>query len=248
MPHLREVAVGIDEGSPRNKAEAGVLPARTATLPALVLAGGMAFLAGATDAYGFVELRGLYVSFMSGNTTMLGMAVGGGNLARSGAIALLIGMFVVGAASGEALFNVAGRFRTTAVVLVVSIVLCIPLAFPGWTALALVLAMGALNAAMSKVGSAGVSLTYVTGALVKFGQGAGNWVTGRRADLSWLLQAPMWASLLAGSTAVATLQQFGTARPWPLPVVGFLLAISTLWQRSNHLGPRKEALQNDPSY
>ena len=171
MPHLREGAVGVGEDSPGNKAGDGVMPARTATLPALILAGGMAFLAGATDAYGFVELRGLYVSFMSGNTTMLGMAVGGGNLTRSGAIAVLIGMFVVGAATGEALFNVAGRLRTTAVVFVVSIVLCIPLAFPGWTALALVLAMGALNAAMSKVGSAGVSLTYVTGALVKFGQG-----------------------------------------------------------------------------
>ena len=59
--------------------------ARTTTLPALVFAAGMAFLAGATDAYGFVELRGLYVSFMSGNTTMLGMALGGGGLARSAA-------------------------------------------------------------------------------------------------------------------------------------------------------------------
>ena len=214
--------------------------ARTETLPALILAGSMAFLAGATDAYGYVELRGLYVSFMSGNTTMLGMAVGGGNFARSAAIALLIGMFVIGAAAGEALFNVAGRFRTAAVVFAVSVVLCIPLAFPGWTVLALVLAMGALNAAMSKVGSASVSLTYVTGALVKFGQGAGNWVTGRRADLSWLLQAPMWASLLAGSTAAATMQQFGMARPWPLPVVGFLVAIGTLWQRPSHLGPPKD--------
>ncbi len=245
MPHLLEGAVGIGEDGPGNKAKAGVTLARTATLPTLVLAGGMAFLAGATDAYGFVELRGLYVSFMSGNTTMLGMAIGGGNLTRSTAIALLIGLFVVGAATGEALFNVAGRFRTAAVVLAVSVVLCIPLAFPGLTAIALVSAMGALNAAMSKVGSASVSLTYVTGALVKFGQGAGNWVTGRRADLSWLLQAPMWASLLAGSTAAASMQQFGPARPWPLPVLGFLFAIGTLWQRPHHLGPRKQALQND---
>ena len=212
--------------------------ARTATFPTLVLAGGMAFLAGATDAYGFVELRGLYVSFMSGNTTMLGMALGGGNLERSAAIALLIGMFVIGAATGEALFNVAGRFRTAAVVFAVSGVLCVPLAFPSLTAAALVLAMGALNATMSKVGNASVSLTYVTGALVKFGQGAGNWVTGRRVDLSWLLQAPMWASLLAGSTAAAALQQFGLARSWSLPVIGFLFSISILWQRPSYLSQR----------
>ena len=69
--------------------------------------------------------------------------------------------------------------------------------------------MGALNAAMNKVGGASVSLTYVTGALVKFGQGAGNWLTGRRADTSWLLQAPMWASLLAGSIVAVMVQRLG---------------------------------------
>ena len=37
-------------------AEAPLMVARTATLPALVFAGGMALLAGATNAYGFVEL------------------------------------------------------------------------------------------------------------------------------------------------------------------------------------------------
>ena len=209
--------------------------ARTATVPALVFAGGIACLAGATDAYGFVELRGLYVSFMSGNTTMLGMALGGGGFARSAAIAQLIGMFVVGAAAGEVLFNVAGRFRGAAVPFMVSVLLCVPLAIPGWTAFALVLAMGALNAAMSKAGSASVSLTYVTGALVKFGQGAGNWLTGRRADLSWLLQAPMWASLLAGSIAAVIVQRLGAERPWPLPVTGLLLTTCALWYQTDLL-------------
>ncbi len=200
----------------------------------------MAFLAGATDAYGVVELRGLYVSFMSGNTTMLGMAVGGGDLARSAAIALLIGMFVVGAGAGEIVFNVVGRFRAAAVPFVVSVLLCVPLAIPGGTAVALVVAMGALNAAMSRVGSASVSLTYVTGALVKFGQGAGNWLTGRRADLSWLLQAPMWASLLAGSIASVTAMRLGMERPWPLPVTGLLLTVFALQYRTDIPGHANE--------
>ncbi len=175
------------------------------------------------------------MSFMSGNTTMLGMALGGGGLARSAAIALLIGMFMVGAAAGEVLFNVAGRFREAAVPFVVSVLLCVPLAIPGWTALAFALAMGGLNAAMSRVGNASVSLTYVTGALVKFGQGAGNWLTGRRADLSWLLQAPMWASLLAGSSAAVTVQRLGAERPWPLPVTGLLLTTFAFWYQADLL-------------
>ena len=116
--------------------------AHTVTRRALVFAGAVAFLAGATDACGFVKLQGLYVSFMSGNTIMLGMAPGGG-LARSGAIALPIGMFVVGAAAGEGPFNVAGRFRATAAPFVVSALLCVRLPIPGWTAFALALAMGA---------------------------------------------------------------------------------------------------------
>ena len=40
------------------------------TFSELSLAGGMAFLAGATDVYGLERLRDLFVSFMSGNTTM----------------------------------------------------------------------------------------------------------------------------------------------------------------------------------
>jgi uncharacterized membrane protein YoaK (UPF0700 family) len=196
--------------------------------PALALAGGMAFLAGATDVYGFVELRGLYVSFMSGNTTMLGMSLGSLGLARSANIALLIGLFVFGAAAGEILSNVSGRFRTLAVILAASMLLCLPLAVPGLTAFAFVAAMGALNAAMTKISGASVSLTYVTGALIKFGQGIGDWLTGRSADLSWLLQSLMWASLLAGSCAAAGMHQIGFARPWPLPIVGLLLAAGAL--------------------
>ena len=43
---------------------------------------------------------------------------------------------------------------------------------------------------MNKVGDTNVSLTYVTGALVKLGQGAGNWLTCQTPDLSWALARP----------------------------------------------------------
>ncbi len=145
----------------------------------------MAFLAGATDVYSLAELHDLYVSFMSGNTTMLGVALGTGDPARAATIAFLVGLFVIGAAGGAVLANFFGRSQTPAVISIVSIVLCVPVLIPSWTVYAFILAMGSLNAAISKVGTASVSLTFVTGALVKFGQGLGNWVTGRRADTSW---------------------------------------------------------------
>lgn len=184
----------------------------------------MAFLAGATDVYGLAELHDLYVSFMSGNTTMLGVALGSGHPARAATIAGLVGLFVTGAACGTALTNFSGRSHTPAVLSAVSIMLCVPLLHPDWTVYAFILAMGSLNAAISKVGAASVSLTFVTGALVKVGQGVGNWITGRRADRSWLVQAAMWGSLLTGSSAAAFVRYLGVGRPWPLPFIGVVLA------------------------
>ena len=80
-------------------------------------------------------------------------------------------MFMVGAAAGEVVFNVVGRFRGAAVPFAVSVLLRIThwLSETG-TALTLALAMGALNAAMIKGGSACVCTTYVTEVLVKSGQ------------------------------------------------------------------------------
>jgi uncharacterized membrane protein YoaK (UPF0700 family) len=191
----------------------------------LALAGGMAFLAGATDVYGLAKLHDLYVSFMSGNTTQLGVSLGGGDFARAGSIAVLIGLFVLGAAGGAVLFNIAGRFHTATVILIVSIILLEPIVIRDGTAFAFVLAMGLLNASISRVGAASVSLTFVTGALVKFGQGLGNWITGHRSERLWGLQAVMWASLLAGSCAAAVLRNRGVVQPWPLPLAGLLLTV-----------------------
>jgi len=184
----------------------------------------MAFLAGATDAYGLTILRDLYVSFMSGNTTMLGVSAGSGDGVRSAQIAELIGLFVAGAATGAMASDMTGRFRTPCVILIASMVLCLPTYEPAWAVYSFVFAMGALNLALGKVGAEGVGLTYVTGALVKFGQGLGHWVTGNREDLSWLIQAAMWASILLGAFLARLAMRFGAGGLWQLPLLGFLLA------------------------
>ena len=48
----------------------------------------------------------------------------------------------------------------------------------------MVFAMGALNASMHRAGKIPVSLTFVTGVLVRFGQGLGNFLTGRATGWS----------------------------------------------------------------
>jgi Protein of unknown function (DUF1275) len=69
----------------------------------LVLAGLLAALAGIVDSIGYLHLRGLFVSFMSGNSTQLAAALGQGELTGVATIAELIALFVLGAAAGRRL-------------------------------------------------------------------------------------------------------------------------------------------------
>lgn len=193
------------------------------------LAGAMTFLAGATDVYGLGYLHDLFVSFMSGNTTMLGVALGSADWARAAMIAALIGLFVAGAAAGEVLAIVAGNWHIAAVAMATAIVLAVPVIQPGWSAEAFVFAMGALNASVTRVGTVSVSLTYVTGSLVRFGQGLGKALCGRSGDWSWMSQAPMWLSLLTGCVLATVMRQgLGSDTLWPLPLLALVISVAAL--------------------
>ncbi len=199
---------------------------------AVALAGGTAFLAGATDVYGLAKLDNLFVSFMSGNTTLLGKALGGGDLHRAAGIGGIVGLFVGGVAAGTVLADWSGRRHVAAVTGFVAILLGLAGVWPDGGIGLVVLAMGALNASMSRVGSTKVSLTYVTGTLVKVGEGFARLVSGEGAGIGWLLQAGMWVCLLLGATAAAAVHQ---AQPWTTPytnwglaAVAFILAVGAV--------------------
>ena len=185
----------------------------------------MASLAGATDVYGAGYLKNLFVSFMSGNTTMLGVALGTGDWSRAGLVASLLGLFVGGAAAGAALGTLSGRWHAPAVSCAVALGLAVPLLWPGGAVPVFTAAMGALNGAMNRVGQASIGLTYVTGTLVKFGQGIGNTLCGKPNGWSWLWQAPMWLSLLAGAVAATVLRHtLGSDVIWPLPCYALVVS------------------------
>ena len=191
----------------------------------LVAAAGTAFLAGYTDVYGLAHFHHLFVSFMSGNTTMLGVALGRADFTVAGPIVGLVALFVAAAAAGAALDVAAGRHRATAVSLVVSGLLAAPLLVPAFTGSALVSAMGILNAAPSHVGATSVSLTFVTGTLVRFGHGLGRTLCGRPEGWRWLLHLPIWLSLLAGAVSASLTQgMLGANELWPLPAMSMLIA------------------------
>jgi uncharacterized membrane protein YoaK (UPF0700 family) len=87
-----------------------------------LLAIGLAALAGFVDALGFLKLGGLFVSFMSGNSTRLAAGITGvvpGSL-FAGA---LIAAFVGGVMAGETVGRLAGRRRKQAVLAFVLVAL-----------------------------------------------------------------------------------------------------------------------------
>jgi uncharacterized membrane protein YoaK (UPF0700 family) len=91
---------------------------------------------------------------------------------------------------------------------------------------AMVLAMGALNASLRRAGNIPVSLTFVTGVLVRFGQGLGDFLTGRATGTVWLRQAIPWVGLMAGVIlGTVTYDWIGEAAIWlPVSVAALLAA------------------------
>lgn len=178
---------------------------RPRRLFAITLAG----LAGFIDAVGYISASGYFVSFMSGNTTRLGVALGT-SPAQAALPALLIGGFLCGVTAGALLSLWAGRWRKPVVLALVAALL-----LAGATAraagaervmlFALVTAMGAINNTFQRGGEVTVGLTYMTGALVRLGQGAALWLTGK-AERGWIAWGALWGGLLFGAVLGAFLQ------------------------------------------
>jgi uncharacterized membrane protein YoaK (UPF0700 family) len=169
----------------------------------------LAALAGFIDAVGFLSADGYFVSFMSGNSTRLGVSLGT-NPARAAMPAVLIAGFLGGVTGGALLARWAGRLRKPAVLAFVALLLCCAAAgrLSGLPALMLggmVMAMGALNNTFQRGGEVSVGLTYMTGALVKLGQGLANALAGQ-PNSGWTAWAALWGGLLCGAVLGAFVQ------------------------------------------
>jgi hypothetical protein len=67
----------------------------------VLLACALSALAGYVDGIGFLHLGGLFVSFMSGNSTRMGVSLAEGHWSNVLAAFGLVALFVVGAAAGS---------------------------------------------------------------------------------------------------------------------------------------------------
>lgn len=195
-----------------------------------------AALAGYVDAVGFLSANSYFVSFMSGNTTRLGVDLI--TAPRTAIIpALLIAGFVVGVFGGAVVAAKAGAKRKFAVLALVAALLAIGAlglwsGNPATTLAFLVLAMGALNNTFQKDGEVSVGLTYMTGALVRFAQGLAAKVTGAggKGWEGWLM---LWLGLALGAVSGAY-----ALIHWPT----MALWLAALWAAALALFARKLAV------
>jgi len=171
-----------------------------ATRTALVLVLGIVALAGFVDACSFVRFGGVFVSFMSGNTTSLGVALATGQAALALRLGLVLTLFVAGVVLGTLLHQRLGpRWAAPGLLALVAALLLAPQQWPALGIECLTLAMGVLNASVHQVGNVAVGLTYFTGALVKFGTGLAQRLRGQPATGPWRGQLGLWAGFLGGA-------------------------------------------------
>jgi uncharacterized membrane protein YoaK (UPF0700 family) len=173
----------------------------------LALACALSALAGYVDAIGFLQLGGLFVSFMSGNSTRLGVSLADSDWSGATEAAGLIALFVIGAAAGSLIVQSRSRYPqalllSTEALLLAAAASAYAFAAPNIAVTAIVLAMGLENAVFQIQGGGGLGLTYVTGALVKVGQLLADALTGG-GHWRWLPNLLLWAAMVAGAVGGA---------------------------------------------
>lgn len=193
------------------------------------LAVGLSALAGYVDALAFLALGGFFVSFMSGNSTRLGVGLAQGSMHGLVAAGLII-TFVGGVMLGTLVGRVAKARRRPAVLALVTILLlaasCLDtLGAVHGTIVCMALAMGAENAVFEREGEVSVGVTYMTGTLVKLGQrlvaallGGDRW--------AWTPYLFLWLGLAIGALAGASVYPYaGLGGLWGAAAVSAIMTM-----------------------
>jgi uncharacterized membrane protein YoaK (UPF0700 family) len=193
----------------------------------------LAGVAGYVDASAFMASKGYFVSFMSGNSTRLGV----GLITRTSFALTALGIiaaFVAGVVLATIMSRTVLKARPYRLLYAIALMIsaAAAAAAQGQASLALVLlaiAMGAENLLYEKDGEVRFGLTYMTGALVRVGVGIGSALTGgERWD--WLPYARLWLALVCGCAAGAAMFTLIGANGLWLAVV-LVLGVALLYER-----------------
>jgi len=198
----------------------------------VMLAATLSALAGYVDAVGFMTLGGFFVSFMSGNSTRLGVGLSLGEWDQAAIAFGLIVLFVVGVVMGATVARRFGEERRSAVLAAEAVLLLTGagLCAAGWREagmVAVVMAMGVENAVFQRQGDVGVGLTYMTGTLVRMGQRIATALHGG-ARWDWVPFLMLWTGLaVGGAIGAVSFLRLDVLALWPAFVVvaGLTLAV-----------------------
>jgi uncharacterized membrane protein YoaK (UPF0700 family) len=162
-------------------------------------------MAGWLDAVGFLRLQGLYVSFMSGNTTRVGAGIADGQwpLVILGGSVLVL--FFVGSFIGGLTTALPDRWVLAAILTLEAVLLAITILLSAEdrehdAMLVLPLAMGIQNGAVHQLRPG--ATTFVTGTLFGAGHELARSIVGAR-DAMWLRLFVTWLSFAAGAVGGA---------------------------------------------
>jgi uncharacterized membrane protein YoaK (UPF0700 family) len=160
-------------------------------------------VAGFLDAVGYASLGHLYVSFMSGNSTSLGLAIAKDDMEFVFRAVGVIASFVFGAFLGTLLDAAANRHKTSVVlaaeVLLVAVaLLLIGEGDPFAGMLPVCVAMGMQNACHRNIAGADVGKGFVTGSLYGIGQALAKVIRGQTGGAQATVYAVTWACFVAG--------------------------------------------------
>ena len=193
-------------------------------------------VAGFVDVVGFLMTGGFFVSFMSGNSTRLGIGLSDGSATAAMAGGLILA-FVTGVVLGASVGRLAKALKEPAILGFVTGLLALSAVMHGlglglFAAVPLALAMGAQNTVFADRGEVRVGLTYMTGTLVKLGKRltAALWGGDRFGWVPYLL---LWAGLLTGAIlGAASFARFGpNALAVPILAMLVLTILSARAQR-----------------
>lgn len=178
-----------------------------------LLAIGLSALAGYVDAVGFIKLGGLFVSFMSGNSTRFGVGV-----METGSVTValmplaIIALFVIGVMMGKVVRRLGAKSPLATVLGFMLVLLALAAVLPQFSIHAfsihafsiplMIFAMGAANNVFVREGEVVIGVTYMTGTLVKLGQRLAGAML-KETDSMWLPYLLLWGGLIAGAVSGA---------------------------------------------
>lgn len=199
-----------------------------------IMATGFAAMAGMVDAIGFLASGGFFLSFMSGNSTRLsiGLAEGAPYVFMVAALIIsFVGGVIWGSLTGNGRNTTANKRQAMILAGIAVLLFAAPiLADFGWLLPAICLAafcMGAENTLYERDGSVSFGLTYMTGALVKIGQGVATLLRGG-SKTAWLPYLFLWTGLVSGAVVGALLfAEFKVYSLWmPSALAALFAAVS----------------------